>query len=335
MADKTNIFGAFDIGETKCASLIGFLNENEYKVLGRRSFPTSLHRDPLECIARLCNELADLKRELDVEISAIGISCGGPLDNVRGIIQSPPNLPGWDDIEICDLVEQLAGVPAFLENDANAGAIAEWKYGAGKGVDNMLFLTFGTGLGAGVIIGGNLLYGCNGNAGELGHIRLAPDGPVGYGKAGSFEGFCSGNGLAQQMKTFARSRLESGNPVSWGQDETAIALLDAKKLSALAEAGDPDALKIFENCGRMLGKGLAIAVDLYNPEKIVIGSMFVRCEKFLRPAMEQSLAEEALEISRSVVSVVPALLGESAGDVAALCAARENFILYQKLKYER
>ncbi|MBO5991520.1 MAG: ROK family protein, partial [Lentisphaeria bacterium] len=175
MADKNNIFGAFDIGGTKCASLIGFLNENEYKVLGRRSFPTSLHRDPLECIARLCKELADLKRELDVEISAIGISCGGPLDNVRGIIQSPPNLPGWDDIEVCDLVEQLAGVPAFLENDANAGAIAEWKYGAGKGVDNMLFLTFGTGLGAGVIIGGNLLYGCNGNAGELGHIRLAPD----------------------------------------------------------------------------------------------------------------------------------------------------------------
>ena len=332
MDSRNNIYGAFDIGGTKCAALIGCLDENEYKILGKSRFPTSQYRDPYECIARLCGDLAALKKELDVDISAIGISCGGPLDNVRGVIQSPPNLPGWDDIPICDLVEQLAGVPAFLENDANAGALAEWRYGAGRGAENMLFLTFGTGLGAGVIAGGSLLYGGNGNAGELGHIRLAPDGPVGYGKAGSFEGFCSGSGLAQQMKTLARTRLASGDPVAWGSDEEMISQLDARKLSELAEEGDADALAIFENCGKMLGCGLAIAVDLFNPEKIVIGSMFVRCEKFLRPAMEQTLTAEALGVSRSMVSILPASLGESAGDVAALCAARENFMEYSKIK---
>ena len=326
MNKNNNIFAAYDIGGTKCAALIGRLDENSFQILGKKRFETRECGSAKEVMDRLGRCICELKSELELEPLALGISCGGPLNAKKGLVQSPPNLPGWDDIPVCKWAEEATGIKAYLENDANAGAIAEWRYGAGKGSDSVVFLTFGTGLGAGVIIDGNLLYGAGGNAGELGHIRLAPDGPAGYGKAGSFEGFCSGGGLAQQMKTLARKRLAAGNPLVWAQDEENISKLDAKKLGELANAGDEDAIKIFEFCGEMLGRGLAVAIDLFNPQKIVIGSIFVRSEKFLRPAMERTLKQEALAMSLAEVEILPAQLGESAGDVAALCAARENYM---------
>ena len=326
MDNSSGIFAAYDIGGTKCASIIGYLDNERYEILGKRRFATAECASAKEVMSRLGRDVRELKKSLGVEPAALGISCGGPLNAKAGLVQSPPNLPGWDDIPVCKWAFEDTGIAAFLENDANAGAVAEWRYGAGRGVDSMIFLTFGTGLGAGVIIDGNLLYGAGGNAGELGHIRLAPDGPVGYGKAGSFEGFCSGSGLAQQMKSFARSRINDGNPVVWAQNESEIAALDAKKLGELANAGDSDAIKLFENCGAMLGRGLSVAIDLFNPQKIVIGSIFVRSEKFLRPAMEKTLKQEALGVSLAAAEVVPAMLGESAGDVAALCVARENYM---------
>ena len=324
--NSSKIFAAWDIGGTKCASLIGRMDDESFEILGKKRFLTSECQTAREVADRLTADVLELKKLLNVEPLALGISCGGPLDAKRGIIQSPPNLPGWDDIPICRWAFEGTGLAAYLENDANAGAVAEWRYGAGRDTHSMIFLTFGTGLGAGVIIDGNLLYGASGNAGELGHIRLAEDGPSGYGKAGSFEGFCSGSGLAKQMKDFASKRLAEGNPVKWGKDEKTISSLDAKKLGELAKSGDPDAIKIFEHCGTMLGRGLAIAVDLFNPQKIVIGSIFVRSEEFLRPAMQKTLESEALEISCRDVQVVAAQLGESAGDAAALCAARENYM---------
>ena len=134
---------------------------------------------------------------LDKTPDSIGISCGGPLDSRRGVIMGPPNLPGWDDVYIVRQIENHYGVQAHLQNDANACAVAEWKFGAGRGKQNVVFMTFGTGLGAGLILDGKLYSGTNDNAGELGHIRLDRFGPVGFGKAGSFEGFCSGRRIAR------------------------------------------------------------------------------------------------------------------------------------------
>lgn len=322
---NSNIFAAYDIGGTKCASLVGYLDDREFKVLEKRRFATSECRNARECVFRLGRELEEIIKETGEKPAALGISCGGPLNSKLGLIQSPPNLPGWDDIPICRWASEQTGLESYLENDANAGALAEWRYGAGRGVDNMLFLTFGTGLGAGVIIDGRLLYGASGNAGELGHITLADDGPVGYGKAGSFEGFCSGAGLARQMQNLASERLAAGNPVSWAMDEEAISKLDAKRLGELAREGDADALAIFRKSGEMLGRGLSIAIDLFNPEVIAIGSIFVRSGEFLRPAMEEILKKEALSNNLRDVKIVPAQLGESIGDAAALCAARENY----------
>ena len=184
----------FDIGGTKCAVITANYENGELELLARESIPTDRSVGPYVMIDRLC-ALADtiLKKRPE----AIGISCGNPMDSKRGVILSPPNLPGWDNVEIVRVLEERYGVHAYLQNDADACAIAEWRFGAGRGVQNMVFMTFGTGLGAGLILGGRLYSGTNGNAGEVGHIRLSPIGPVGYGKAGSWEGFCSGGGIAQ------------------------------------------------------------------------------------------------------------------------------------------
>ena len=183
-----------DIGGTKCAAVTAEYTGGNITLIKKEKCATDLKISPTEMIQKLFT-LAD--SILDKKPDAIGISCGGPLDSKKGIIMSPPNLPGWDNVEIVRLFKERYGVKTVLQNDANACAMAEWKFGAGKGCDNMIFLTFGTGLGAGLILGGRLYSGTNDNAGEVGHIRLDKFGPVGYGKSGSFEGFCSGGGIAQ------------------------------------------------------------------------------------------------------------------------------------------
>ena len=134
---------------------------------------------------------------VEESIAAIGVSCGSPLDRVKGIVQAPPNLPTWVDVPICRLLGEAFHATCRLENDANAGAVAEHRFGAGMGTEHMVFLTLGTGLGAGIIAAGSLYLGANGDAGEIGHVRLSPTGPVGYHKAGSIEGWSSGGGIAQ------------------------------------------------------------------------------------------------------------------------------------------
>ena len=193
----------FDIGGTKCAVIIGEERNGEIVILDKRKIETDHGVSAYEMIDRMCA----LAESMTDDFSRIGISCGGPLDSKKGVILSPPNLPGWDNIEIVSYLEKRYGGKAAIQNDANACAIAEWRYGAGKGSQNMIFLTFGTGLGAGLILDGKLYAGTNDMAGEVGHIRLSDYGPVGYGKKGSFEGFCSGGGIAQLGRIMATEKL--------------------------------------------------------------------------------------------------------------------------------
>ena len=286
-----------DIGGTKCALILA---ENNGTIISRSVTATTDVAATLAWITQGANALAQENR-----IQAVGISCGGPLDSNTGYILSPPNLPGWDEIPITKLLTEATGAPAFLCNDANACALAEWKFGAGRGSRNMIFLTFGTGLGAGLILDGRLYEGTNGMAGEAGHIRLAQDGPVGYGKAGSFEGFCSGGGI---------SRLGSlmGCPGT------------AKELADRAKNGDMDALRVYRASARKLGAGLSVLIDLFNPERIVIGSVFARSEELFREEMEKVIAEEALAEAAAVCTVVPAALGDAIGDWAAVAVAQRG-----------
>ena len=307
----------FDIGGTKCAVCIGEEKDGVLHILDKKVIPTDHTISPYEMIDRMCH----LMEEMTEQIDYIGISCGGPLDSKQGIIQSPPNLPGWDNVKIVSYLEEKYGCEAYLQNDANACAIAEWKYGAGQGCENMIFLTFGTGLGAGLILNGRLYAGSSDMAGECGHIRLAPFGPVGYGKAGSFEGFCSGNGLAQIGQMKAREKLQMGKTVSYCSSMEQLDDITAKSIAEYANKGFEDAKEVFSLCGEMLGVGLAILIDILNPQKIVLGSIFQRSEHLLREAMQKVINRECLIMASEVCQIVPALLEENIGDYAALAVA--------------
>ena len=264
-----------DIGGTKFAVVRG---DESGRILEKRSFPTTDRANTLEQIFEHTRQI------LSDRTKAIGVSCGGPLDSKTGVILGPPNLPGWDCVPVTEHLTERFHLPAYLENDANACAVAEWRFGAGKGCENL-------------ILDGKLYRGACGMAGEVGHVRLFPEGHIGYGKAGSYEGYCSGGGIAQ------------------------YGLGSARELADKARAGDPRALAVWEQTGGNLGRLLAILMDILNPDVIVIGSIYARAGDLMRDACEQILAAEVLEPSLRACKVVPALLGESLGDVAALSVA--------------
>jgi len=193
--------------------------------------------------------------------------------------------------------------------------------GAGKGTRNMIFLTFGTGMGAGLILNGQLYAGTNDLGGEVGHIRLAPDGPVGFGKAGSFEGFCSGGGIAQLAKSIVTEKLKSNQPVGFCSSPEMISEIDARMVAIAAQAGDLVANEIIRISAEYLGNGLSILIDILNPECIVIGSIYARNEMLFKPHIDRIVQKEAIPSAIDVCRIKPAELGDSIGDYAALCVA--------------
>ena len=309
-----------DIGGTKCAVIFGIDTDGVISIADKVRFDTA---DVQTTIGRILSELKGMcaRHSLDASNTrGIGISCGGPLDSRKGIVMSPPNLPGWDNIPIVKLVEDATGIPASLQNDANACALAEWKYGAGRGTRNMVFLTFGTGLGAGLVLDGRLYSGTNDNAGELGHIRLSEFGPVGYGKAGSVEGFASGGGIAQLAASAVKEKLMMGQKVAWCPDGD-LSAITARTVAEAAKAGDELAKSVYRTSATYLGRALAMVIDMLNPEVIAIGSIFVRAEELIRPFMQAAIERDALPGAAAVCKVKPAELGESIGDIAALSLA--------------
>ncbi len=307
----------FDIGGTKCAVSVGCAEGDSVKILERVETPTK--KDPRLTLGELEPHVFEYLKKY--EIKSAGISSGGPLDSKEGVILNPPNLPGWENFRIVEYVKNTFSIPSYLENDANACAVAEWKFGAGVGYENMVFLTFGTGLGAGLILDGRLYIGANGNAGEVGHIRLSACGPVGYGKRGSFEGFCSGGGIrtlaiemARREKVMPKCIAELG-----GYDA-----VSTKELARYAKAGDEFCKKVFAKSGKMLGRGLSAIIDIINPEAIVLGGVFMRSSELFIPTLERELRREALLPSREICKILPAKLSENVGDVAAISVAAMN-----------
>ncbi len=310
-----------DIGGTKCAVLRG---DETGRVLSKVRFDTTTPQETLAAIYENAEKLIAEGLAAGEPPVSIGVSCGSPLDSRRGIIKEPPNLPGWVDIPITAELTRRTGLPATLCNDANACALAEWRFGAGKGTRNMIFLTFGTGMGAGLILDGRLYSGTTDDAGECGHMRLAADGPVGYRKAGSFEGFCSGGGIAQLARNHAEKAIACGVRPAYCPTLGDLPTVTAKSVAEAAYAGDPTALGVWDDCGTHLGHGLSILIDLFNPECIVLGSIFARSGDLLIPSMQKVLEAETLPPSLAACRILPAALTESVGDLAALTIAMEN-----------
>lgn len=316
-ASSSPIIG-IDIGGTKCAVLIG---SPEGQILHKVGFPTDTAGGLENTLRRLWETMEQVVVRAGGGAPVFGVSCGGPMNSRAGLILSPPNLPGWDHVPITRLIKERFGGRAFLMNDANAGALAEWKWGAARGTQDAIFLTFGTGMGSGIIIGGRMHAGRDDLAGEVGHVRMADDGPVGFNKAGSFEGFCSGGGITRLAQSRIRAVWQKGGSVAFCADEQAWGRLELKTVAEAARHGDALARDVFETSAYYLGRGLAILIDILNPEVIVIGSVFARCEDLLRPTAMRVLAEEALPPAVQRCKIVPAGLGEAIGDYAALAIA--------------
>ncbi len=293
-----------DIGGTKSAAILG-TSRGEIRM--REEIPTQASRGFQPAFNDICALGHEVAAQADEAIDAVSVSIGGPLDVLRGIILSPPNLPGWDRIPLKELLAKEFTLPVYVEHDGNAGALAEWMFGAGQGMRNLVFLTMGTGFGAGLILDGRLYRGTTDVAGEAGHVRIAEDGPPSYGKAGSLEGYASGTGIAHLAHMLHPERWPEG-----------VAL---RQVAEEAKAGSTEALRVFETASLYLGRGLAMLIDVLNPECIVMGGLGMRLHELLIvPALEVARSE-SLARAWEACRVVPAQLGEAIGDYAALCAA--------------
>lgn len=252
-------------------------------------------------------EIIETSNKAGRHLRFVSVSIEGPLDIEAGIILSPPNLPMWHDVPIKDRLQESLKLPVFIEPDGNAGALAEHRFGAGKGTRNMVFLTMGTGLSAGIILDNRLFRGTTNSAGEVGHIRLKEHDLVAYSKAGSWEALCSASGLVN----LAHGRY----PGKWPKTIT-----DKEIIQQVLEE-DPTASIIVEEIGEWLGRGIAILIDILNPELVIVGTLGVIFrDRVLEPA-RRIITQEALHTSAQACRIVPAQLGETLGDVAALMAA--------------
>lgn len=319
------LYAGFDVGGTKIAVVLGYDQGNSVEIIAREQFDT-----PCGYPAAKENMLSLLKKMLAErgltlqQLRGVGISCGGPLDGKKGLVLSPPHLPGWDAVPIVEDLRADLGVPVYLQNDADACALAEWRFGAGQGMENMIFLTCGTGFGAGLILGGRLYTGTGNMAGEIGHIRSSHTSPVvleGYGKKDVYEAYCSGSGIGQIACALAVQAIEEGKPASYCPTLDDLPFVNARSAAEAARKGDDVALKAFDLASRHLGAALSMLVDLLNPQGIVLGSVYARCEDLLCEKVQRILQQECLSISMRNVKILPAKLGEKLGDIAALSIA--------------
>lgn len=300
-----------DVGGSKTVVVEGtrnarILQRREIPTVGTRAFDQTFQR-----ISSLADEIVAEAASAGRKIVAISASVPGPLRIKEGVFVNPPNLMGWHGIHFKDrLAEEFPGLPVFLEHDGNAGALAEFHFGVGRGhadLRHLIFLTCGTGMGAGLIVNGRIVHGASDTAGEVGHLRIAEDGPSVFGKRGCFESLAAGIGMIE----LARLRF----PQRWTQETSIRELVDAML------ADDAEALSIAREAGEALGRGMALLVDALNPQVIVLGALAVVLgERLLAPA-RRVLAEEALPQAVAACEIVPAALGKGIGDVAALMAA--------------
>lgn len=314
MDTKNNILG-IAIGGTKCAVTLGnFDGENliVIKKLTTKTYPNDANKT--------ISDIFSLIDEIGESFCKIGIICGSPLNVKKGTIDCPPNLPNFNGVKITQIFTDKYGVPSVLLNDADACAIAEWKFGAGKGYDNMIFLTCGTGFGAGLILNGKLYTGALGMAGEIGHVRLDSYGNCGYGKPGSAEGYLSGAGIARTAQVIISSYLQRGIPTKLASTIEESYFITAKNVFEKAELGDTCAIEIFDFTAKKLGETLAILVDLLNPDVIVLGGVYHRCEKYLRDGAIKTLQTECLSENFKAVKILPSKLKEEIDEYSSLSA---------------
>jgi glucokinase len=310
-----------DIGGTKTAFVEG---TRDGEIVQRIEMPTHAAMPFAEIFPEMIRHLETLianAGHAGREPVALSVSIGGPLRIQEGFLINPPHLPGWHNLPLkARLNEVFPHIPVFIEHDGNAGALAEFRFGVGKGrtnLEHLIFLTFGTGIGAGFIVNGKILRGATDTAGEVGHWRLADDGPLGFGKHGSWESFASGAGLIELAAQMHPARWSAKSPI-------------ASLVQAMVD-NDRDALQVAEAAGHWMGRGLALLIDALNPQVIVFGSLGVVLGERIFATARKVIAAEALPQAAAACELLPSALGKQIGDIAALMAALNDPTVQEEL----
>lgn len=317
------ILGA-DVGGTKLATVLA---RRDGQILHKVRLPTEAHRGSEFGVARL---IAMLRQNLsetgvrEVDVVGIGVACGSPMDVEQGIILGPPNLQTWNPVPIKSLLEAEFGLYAQLENDANAGALAEWLFGAGKGKRNVVYMTMGTGIGGGLILDGKLYRGTNNNAGEVGHMRVVDRGgpQCGCGKRGCLEAFCSGPAIARRTCEALKQAPHSAILKLAGDPQSAT----AEHLFAAARQGDALALQLVDETAHYMGIGLANIIQAINPEAIVLGTIATEQGDFFLDRLRAVVRAETWPQMSAVVEILPSPLGGQVGDYGAISIILQNLV---------
>ncbi|HEX8355310.1 MAG TPA: ROK family protein [Pyrinomonadaceae bacterium] len=312
-----DLIAAVDVGGTKIA--LG-LSDLEGRALPFRRFPTRrVERGPHSVVEQALDELEKMAAEAGGRVAAVGVGCGGPLSRSRGLILSPANLPGWDEFPIVDIVRERFGVPVELDNDANAAALAEHEYGAGRGVENMVYLTISTGIGGGLILGGRLIHGVGDAAGEVGHMIVEPGGtPCGCGSRGCLETICSGTSIARR----AAERLAAGDRSSTLLEGGGLNDITARAVAEAARAGDPLAAEVWDETVEYLALGVGNVIAAFAPEAVVLGGGVSTAGEQLLGPLRRRVVESVKIAPVERVRITQAELGGDSGVYGALILGR-------------
>jgi len=314
-----DLFIGIDLGGTK---IITALVDTEGQIIFRDYRETEAARGPAAVMARMIDAASRVMNGGGVaaaQISAVGVAAPGPIDARSGIVTTPPNLPGWKDMPLRQLIQDELGLPTALENDANAAALAEHRFGAGVGTKHMIYVTASTGIGGGFILNGELYNGATGGAGEIGHMTILPQGPhCGCGNRGCLEALASGRAIARD----ARERVKCGVPTLIADlAEGDLERISAKLVAQAAAQGDMEAQEILDEAMTYLGVGMANLVNLFNPELIVIGGGLTKMGARLFDPVRRIIDRRAFRTAAQVVKIVPAQLGDDVGVLGAAAVA--------------
>ncbi len=312
---------AIDIGGTK---IIAAIISDEGRLMAREYCLTLADEGPQAVINRIFSTIDRLLglRNIDLsQLHSISIACAGAIDFDRGIVTLSPSLPGWQDIPLRDIVKEKYGVNTFLLNDASAAVLSEHRFGAGRGVNNLIYITVSTGIGSGIMINGQLYSGASGGAGEIGHTTIDVNGPrCSCGNIGCLEMFASGTAMARE----AIRRIKAGERSSLIKiTKGKIENITAEEVSLAAQGGDSLALEVILQAATYLGVGLVNLVNVFNPEMIIVGGGMSKMGDLLLNPARQVVKERAYPLLAQAVRIVLAELGDNAEVLGAAIFARQ------------
>ena len=312
------IRAGIDIGGTKVVAVLARERGEVLREVRLEDWTLGSWERDLAVLADAVSQLADDARVALTTIASVGVSVAGPLDPRTGVVLDPPNLLGWEDVPLREFLEERLGVPVRVENDADAGALAEWRFGAGRGAHNLVFLTMSTGVGGGLILEDRLYRGARFQAGEIGHMPVVPDGrPCACGLRGCLEAYTGGAALAARLREDVERGEAEGIRELAGEDPGAIT---PRIWVEAIRQGDPYALALRGEYVDHLSRGLAIVVMALDLERVVLGTIIqTNPDLFLAPLREQ--VRERVWASHRDVDVRAGELGPRLPAYAALCVA--------------